>query len=386
MSERRRSALVRGWPIRPQAFETSSASGCRRRRGFHCGRLPRLALFPLPGILLCYSPYPGRFFGPSKCLFGAEKGWLFRLLDFHFSNLIRSTPADAGRFGCGSSAAPRNRVTIICGMGVPPVYLTDWKPVLRDEHLDTYLWGTVLGPIPPAFFSSIARVTGTRLRHVISLDDGFRASNCLSKPHNRRLLTRLCHNCGNLSWPDPAGGRWPLAAGPLLFPASELAPLYHMRWDIETFYRDFKHTLRAMSWHCQSPRSFHQELLVHMIALCLIRIAMLEASCLMNVAVAQLSFARALTETRLLFKLLVATADVDLWPSIRAAFVLCCARHRVHSKPGRQFSRDRQEYRRNSRGLENRRPGRRPKSRKATPLPPAPETRKDSKGNTYLLS
>lgn len=123
-----------------------------------------------------------------------------------------------------------------------------------------------------------------------------------------------------------------------------------------------------------------------MIALCLIRIAMLEASCLMNVAVAQLSFARALTETRLLFKLLVATADVDLWPSIRAAFVLCCARHRVHSKPGRQFSRDRQEYRRNSRGLENRRPGRRPKSRKATPLPPAPETRKDSKGNTYLLS
>ena len=172
----------------------------------------------------------------------------------------------------------------------------------------------------------------------------------------------------------------------ILFPASELARLYHMRWDIETFYRDFKHTLRATSWHCQSPRSFHQEILVHMIALCMIRIAMLEAGCLMNVSVAQLSFARALTETRLLFKLLVSTADVDLWPSIWAAFVLCCAQHRLRSKPGRQFPRNRQEYRRKSRGLEKRRLGRRPKSKKPSPLPPGPETRKDSKGATYLLS
>ena len=96
---------------------------------------------------------------------------------------------------------------------------------------------------------------------------------------------------------------------PIFFPASELARLYHMRWDIETFYRDFKHTLRATSWHCQTPTSFHQELLVHMIALCLIRIAMLEASRLANVSVGQLSFARALTETRLFFKLLLSTAE-----------------------------------------------------------------------------
>jgi hypothetical protein len=103
-----------------------------------------------------------------------------------------------------------------------------------------------------------------------------------------------------------------------------------MRWDIETFYRDFKHTLRAMSWHCHSPKTFHQEILVHMIALCLIRIAMLEASSLMNLSVAQLSFARVLTETRLLFKRLIATAGVGLWTSIWTAYVLCCARHRLH--------------------------------------------------------
>jgi hypothetical protein len=173
---------------------------------------------------------------------------------------------------------------------------------------------------------------------------------------------------------------------PILYPASELARLYHMRWDIETFYRDFKHTLSATSWHCQTPICFHKELLVHMIALCLIRIAMIEASCLANVSVAQLSFARALTETRLFFRMLVSTGDVDLWSTIWAALVQACAAHRVYSKPGRQFTRNRQEYRRKSRGLEKRRPGRRPKNKEATPLPPGPETRKDSRGATFLLS
>jgi hypothetical protein len=72
---------------------------------------------------------------------------------------------------------------------------------------------------------------------------------------------------------------------PLLFPASELANLYHLRWDIEAFYRDFKHTMRTTSWHCHTPTCFHQELLVHMIVVCLIRIAMLEASLLAKVSV-----------------------------------------------------------------------------------------------------
>jgi hypothetical protein len=177
---------------------------------------------------------------------------------------------------------------------------------------------------------------------------------------------------------------------PILFPPSELAHLYHMRWDIETFYRDFKHTLRATSWHCQTPTSFHQELLVHMIALCLIRIAMLEASRSANISVGQLSFARALTETRLFLKLLLPTTDVFQWPSIWAIFMEHCARHLVKFKPNRQFPRDRQQYRRKSRGLDRRRPGRKRKA--ASMLPPEaesfskPETLKDSKGNLFLLS
>jgi len=177
---------------------------------------------------------------------------------------------------------------------------------------------------------------------------------------------------------------------PILFPASELAHLYHMRWDIETFYRDFKHTLRATSWHCQTPTSFHQELLVHMIALCLIRIAMIEAGYLANVSVGQLSFSRALTETRLFIKLILSTSNVLLWPSIWAIFVQHCARHRVKFKPNRQFPRDRQQYRRKSRGLERHRPGRKRKATSMVPLQPEPlnkpETLKDSKGSLFLLS
>lgn len=173
---------------------------------------------------------------------------------------------------------------------------------------------------------------------------------------------------------------------PILFPASELAKLYHMRWDIETFYRDFKHTLSATSWHCRTPSSFHQELLMHMIAICLIRIAMLQAGRLANLPVGQLSFARALTETRLFLKILMSTVDLFLWHSIWTEFIHNCAKHRVRIKPGRQFSRDRQEYRRKSRGLEKKPRGRKPKYSGGTTLQPDREALRDKKGILYLLS
>jgi hypothetical protein len=169
------------------------------------------------------------------------------------------------------------------------------------------------------------------------------------------------------------------------FPASELARLYHMRWDIETFYRDFKCSLRATCWHCQTPESFDRELLMHMIVCCLIRIAMLEACQPVKLSVRQLSFARALTETRLLLKLLLVSTDADLWASIWAAHLCCCAQHRVRNKPDRRFTRDRQEYRRKNRGLENRRKNDKRKYREASPLP-QPETRKGAKGQLFLLS
>jgi hypothetical protein len=173
---------------------------------------------------------------------------------------------------------------------------------------------------------------------------------------------------------------------PCLFPASELAQLYHMRWDIETFYRDFKHTLSATSWHCHTPTTFHQELLVHMIALCLIRIAMFDASQLKNAPMSTFSFARALTEARLFLSFLVSGAVTLLWHLIWEQFVRTCARQRVKPKPGRQFSRDRQQYRRKSRGLEKPGRGKKSKFQSALPESPQPELLRDRKGRVFLLS
>lgn len=172
---------------------------------------------------------------------------------------------------------------------------------------------------------------------------------------------------------------------PIAFPASELARLYHLRWDIETFYRDLKQTLSTTSWHCRTPDTFHKELLMHMIAICLIRIAMLEASRLANVCIGQLSFARALCETRLFLKLLLSATAPQLFPPMWIDYVRACATHRVRSKPDRQFPRDRQEYRKKSRGLDKRKPGRKRKYQEPAPLAPQPETMKDSKDMVFLL-
>jgi hypothetical protein len=79
-------------------------------------------------------------------------------------------------------------------------------------------------------------------------------------------------------------------------------------------------------------------------------------------------------------------AQVHLWSSIWSAFVNACARHRVQSKPDRQFPGDWQEYRRKSRGLENRRLDRKPGCKPTAQLRVQPQSRQNSKGNTYLLS
>jgi len=172
---------------------------------------------------------------------------------------------------------------------------------------------------------------------------------------------------------------------PIMFPASELARLYHQRWDIETFYRDLKQALGATFWHCQTPQTFHQELLVHMIVCCLIRIAIIAGARLRNLSVGQISFTRALTETRLFIRKLPATAEMDLWATVWITYVQGCAFHLVRCKPGRHFSRDKQEYRKKSRGMEKRRRGRKSKYQGAPPQF-QPETRKDSKGQEFLLS
>ena len=230
-------------------------------------------------------------------------------------------------------------------------FLTPAKENMRPRVLRKLAEGDYLCEI-----KDYSDKTAIRVRIVFVYRNGFR---------RRRLVTSLLD--------------------PIQFPASELAPLYHKRWDIETFYRDFKCTLRATSWHCQTPDSFYRELLMHMIVCCLIRIAMLGACRQIVLPVRQLSFARALTETRLFLKLLLTVTDVNLWASIWTTHICCCAKHRVTYKPDRRFTRDRQEYRRKGRGLEKRRKNSKRKYQQASP-PAKPETHKGAKELLFLLS
>jgi hypothetical protein len=112
---------------------------------------------------------------------------------------------------------------------------------------------------------------------------------------------------------------------------------------------------------------------------------MLECSKLCSLSVGQFSFTRALTETRLFLKKLLATAELYLWTSMWLSLVRCCARYRVKYKPNRQFARDQQEYRRKTRGLDERRSKQGCKYKKPSPLP-QPETVKSLKGQVFLLS
>ncbi len=173
------------------------------------------------------------------------------------------------------------------------------------------------------------------------------------------------------------------------YPPSDIAELYHRRWDIETFYGDFKTAMQARRWHCRSPETFEKELAMHMIAFVLIRRTMLEAALKRGVQPARLSFIRALTEARA-FLSRVAGAAVAAARDAYECFVKECSRYIVKSKPGRSFSRDKQEYRAKTRGLEKKRRGR--PRKQTTPFVPfarenaAAETVLYSDGNTYALS
>lgn len=168
------------------------------------------------------------------------------------------------------------------------------------------------------------------------------------------------------------------------YSAAELAQLYHWRWDIETFYRDFKETMQARTWHCQTPDTFEKELAMHMIAAVLIRGIMLQAARTRRLPPARLSFARGLTEARV-FLQRAAGANPDGAANALTEFVSQCARYVVAVKPGRSFPRDPQEYR-----AKARRPRRTTRGGPAKAAQsirqPVEETITDEKGMTYSLS
>lgn len=152
---------------------------------------------------------------------------------------------------------------------------------------------------------------------------------------------------------------------PKAFPAGALARLYHYRWDVETFFRDFKSTMKGNTWHCRSVENFHRELAAKMILVCLIRLTMTMAAKRLGCLVGSLSFARALTATRVFFATLLAKRGDPDGDILEVYIQACCCL--VRSPPERQFLRDQQAYRRKARNLVKKKRGRPPKQQPKTP-------------------
>ncbi|MEK7153672.1 MAG: IS4 family transposase, partial [Patescibacteria group bacterium] len=170
---------------------------------------------------------------------------------------------------------------------------------------------------------------------------------------------------------------------PIKYPKEQIVEVYHERWHIETFYRDFKVTMAGNSWHCQTPENFERELCAKLMVACLIRIAGWRAASKRGVKPGVISFSKALTRTRIFFRTISGSRDPVDFSDAYQELVDGCAKGLVNSKPGRSFSRDRQEYRKKSRGLVKKRRGR---PRKHVYVPEIkPETDTRMKGTVVLI-
>jgi hypothetical protein len=77
---------------------------------------------------------------------------------------------------------------------------------------------------------------------------------------------------------------------PKRYPAADLAALYGQRWQIETNFRHLKQTLRMDVLHCKTVEGVNKELTMYALVYNLVRLVMLEAATIQDVAVTRISF------------------------------------------------------------------------------------------------
>lgn len=159
---------------------------------------------------------------------------------------------------------------------------------------------------------------------------------------------------------------------PVRFPAAEIVSLYHLRWTVETFYRDFKSSMKANAWHCQKIDSFEKELVSKLIAVCLVRLSAVAAADSVGLMPSRISFAKVLEEVRLFMRKITSQLYGETFESCIQELIAKCAKFLIDIRPGRSFPRDKQIYRRISRGLVKKRRGR-PTKIIYVPEPPGPE-------------
>jgi hypothetical protein len=132
------------------------------------------------------------------------------------------------------------------------------------------------------------------------------------------------------------------------YPAAEIEALYHARWHIETFFREFKHTLQAQHFHARRKKALLSEIIFQMILCTLTRLAMADAAQQSGAAPGEISFTKALSQIKNVLEI-TATLPAKKWPALYLDLVKWLARCKIDVRPGRSFERDKQKRRRKSR-------------------------------------
>lgn len=172
---------------------------------------------------------------------------------------------------------------------------------------------------------------------------------------------------------------------PVKFTAADIASLYHLRWTVETFYRDFKSGMQANMWHCQKVDSFEKELVSKLIVVCLVRLSAAAAADSLGLMPSIISFVKVLEEVRLFLRKITSPLHGGTFGSCLRELIARCAKFLIDIRPGRSFPRDKQEYRRISRGLVKKGRGRPPTKYHAVKTQ-KPELLKSKNNVSFLLS
>jgi hypothetical protein len=133
---------------------------------------------------------------------------------------------------------------------------------------------------------------------------------------------------------------------PQAFPAHELARLYHERWHIETFFREFKYTLSAQSWHANKIHAFYVELIFFMLLSCLTRLVMAQS----GKDPSKLSFGKSLNLVRRMLGL-SAYVPITCWKKLYEQLLQWVASYEIDVRPNRNFERNPSKRRQRNRPL-----------------------------------
>ena len=136
---------------------------------------------------------------------------------------------------------------------------------------------------------------------------------------------------------------------PVAYPAEEIIQLYHQRWQIEIFFREFKHTLQITHWHAHTLPALWSELLFQILLVVVTRLAMAEAGDQAGIASQHLSFGKCLSDVKRAL-VIMQFVPVAEWPKIYQALLERCQHHIIDIRLGRRFERDIRKRRLRSRG------------------------------------